>query len=326
MKIHNLILATCIVLIIAGKIHAASFDCSKASSEVEKMICSDYELSKLDETMNKAYVQALDRADNEERMIEDQRQWLKNERNACQNAECVKKAYKARMKELGWSSSGDEYVLVMSKNDCVCQHMLKIYNEDLKEYGEIKYDQHEEFKAIKWEKKRRYLRMEEGRKVYGSLEIDNIILTSQFDINNDGQVEIVVKDENVMFKGAGSDTISYFKGEASEYFKDQEFDGTKYKDAAGVIGRYAAGFDGVSYDLKELPKISAEAYGHYSIGPYFYINPLLYNGSYYIDMKDRQDRPAKWIVILKYTQENKPKDICYYLKSCEARSGTQGGE
>lgn len=44
----------------------------------------------------------------------------------------------------------------MSKDDCVCQHVLKIYNEDLKEHGEIKYDQHEEFTAIKWEKQQSY--------------------------------------------------------------------------------------------------------------------------------------------------------------------------
>ena len=53
-------------------------------------------------------------------------------------------------------SFADEYVLVMSKDDNVCQHMLKLYNDDLKKYGEIKYSQHKEFNTIKWEK-RNYL-------------------------------------------------------------------------------------------------------------------------------------------------------------------------
>jgi hypothetical protein len=149
-----------------------------------------------------------------------------------------------------WCSAcfADQYVLVMSKDDCVCQHMLKIYNEDLEEYGEIKYDQHEEFKAIKWEKKRRFLRMEQGRKVYSPLEIDNIVLTSQFDINNDGKVEIVIKEP------IQSQTIYYLKGETSTGFKDEEFDASIYKDATGVIGRYAAGFDELTYKLRELPR------------------------------------------------------------------------
>jgi uncharacterized protein len=80
--------------------HAASFDCGKAASEVEKIICGDDELSRLDESLNNAYLQALKRTDIKEQMIKSQRQWLKNERNACQNAECIKKAYETRIKEL----------------------------------------------------------------------------------------------------------------------------------------------------------------------------------------------------------------------------------
>ncbi len=53
----------------------------------------------------------------------------------------------------GWTSG---YVLVMSKEDNVCQHMLKIYNADLKKYGEVRYDEHEEFTAIKWEDQKYY--------------------------------------------------------------------------------------------------------------------------------------------------------------------------
>ena len=105
MKIHDIILATCFFLLITGNVSAASFDCAKASSEVEKLICSDAELSKLDESLSKAYLQALKRTDIKKQTIESQRQWLKNERNACRNAECVKKAYEIRIKELGLSSS-----------------------------------------------------------------------------------------------------------------------------------------------------------------------------------------------------------------------------
>ena len=38
---------------------AASFDCGKTSTAVEKMICADAELSKLDEKMAAAYAEAL---------------------------------------------------------------------------------------------------------------------------------------------------------------------------------------------------------------------------------------------------------------------------
>jgi len=79
---------------------AASFDCGKAASEVEKLICGDDELSRLDESLSKAYLEVLERADIKEKIIKSQKQWLKNERDACQNAECLKKAYESRIGEL----------------------------------------------------------------------------------------------------------------------------------------------------------------------------------------------------------------------------------
>ncbi len=106
MKIHNLILGAFFLFIIAGNIQAASFDCGKAASEVEKIICGNDELSRLDESLHKAYLQALKRADIKEQTMESQKQWLKNERNACRDAECLKTAYQTRIKELGLSSYG----------------------------------------------------------------------------------------------------------------------------------------------------------------------------------------------------------------------------
>jgi len=84
---------------------AASFDCKKAKTEVEKLICSNEELSKLDESLNEAYQRALNRTDIKQQTIKSQRQWLKYQRNMCQDAECIKNAYESRIKELGFTSS-----------------------------------------------------------------------------------------------------------------------------------------------------------------------------------------------------------------------------
>jgi len=111
MKMHHLILGLLFLLTLAGNIHAASFDCAKATSGVEKIICGDDELSKLDESLNEAYLEALERTDIKKRTIESQRQWLKKVRNACKDADCIKKAYETRLKELGslsYRSSDDE--------------------------------------------------------------------------------------------------------------------------------------------------------------------------------------------------------------------------
>jgi uncharacterized protein len=107
MKTQNLILGALFLLTISGAVHAASFDCEKATSEVEKLICGNEELSTLDESLSKAYQQALKRTDIKKRTIESQRLWLKNVRNACEDAECLTNANETRILELGlWTSYG----------------------------------------------------------------------------------------------------------------------------------------------------------------------------------------------------------------------------
>lgn len=85
--------------------HAASFDCAKATTKIENLICSNAELSKLDEDLNSAYQKSLLRNDVKQNAITSQKQWLKNERNVCQSVECIKLAYETRIKELGLTSS-----------------------------------------------------------------------------------------------------------------------------------------------------------------------------------------------------------------------------
>jgi len=85
--------------------HAASFDCTKARSDAEKMICSDGELSNLDESLNAQYQQALQGSDKRDDLIKSQRAWIKYARNVCTTRECLQNAYKSRIKQLGLTSS-----------------------------------------------------------------------------------------------------------------------------------------------------------------------------------------------------------------------------
>ena len=58
---------------------SASFDCSKAKLEVEKIICEFPSLSKLDEDMTKAYkyMLSISNETQKQELIEEQRKWLK---------------------------------------------------------------------------------------------------------------------------------------------------------------------------------------------------------------------------------------------------------
>lgn len=102
MKSIGLVLAGFLSASIA---HAASFDCAMAHTKIEKMICGDAELSKLDEDLGQAYRHALQREDVKQGARESQRLWLKSTLGACQDAACVKQAYQSRIKELGLTSS-----------------------------------------------------------------------------------------------------------------------------------------------------------------------------------------------------------------------------
>ncbi len=77
---------------------AASFDCLKARTRVEKLICFDPSLSELDDKLKVAF-DAVMNAGNATDITAQQRKWLK-ERNACTTAGCVEQQYSKRLKEL----------------------------------------------------------------------------------------------------------------------------------------------------------------------------------------------------------------------------------
>jgi uncharacterized protein len=87
------------VFLLANAVQAASFDCSKAATKIEKMICSDTKLSKLDEDLNSAYLSALQDGSQKKMLRRDEKEWLKV-RNGCPDRDCVKNAYASRIAQL----------------------------------------------------------------------------------------------------------------------------------------------------------------------------------------------------------------------------------
>lgn len=77
----------------------ASFDCTKATTEIEKMICSNTELSKLDQVMAETYNAALLKSTEANALKNRQRQWLKDLRY-CKTSNCLQGAYDARIRGL----------------------------------------------------------------------------------------------------------------------------------------------------------------------------------------------------------------------------------
>ena len=78
-----------------------SFDCAKAGSGQERMVCADRDLAKLDVTMHQAYVQAHNNVADKAQVLSAQRDWIKNSFRACSDKPCLVAAYQNRIAQLG---------------------------------------------------------------------------------------------------------------------------------------------------------------------------------------------------------------------------------
>lgn len=76
---------------------AASFDCAKAATPVERTICSNPQLSSFDEEMAEVYRPL---AQSSRPTILSQRDWLRYGRNTCKDQACLMHQYQSRIAEL----------------------------------------------------------------------------------------------------------------------------------------------------------------------------------------------------------------------------------
>lgn len=89
-------------LMLSFAAQGASFDCGKAITDVEKRVCDNPIISKLDEELGKLYQDAMNKANEEEkqRLMTEQKHWLKHTRNRCRDEPCLRVAYWSRQAEL----------------------------------------------------------------------------------------------------------------------------------------------------------------------------------------------------------------------------------
>lgn len=218
--------------------------------------------------------------------------------------------------EAAWAGP---YSLAMSKDKALCESMLSLYNKDMKTYGRINYDAHEIFSRIKWE----------------NIDKDNPFpmlnswLRADFDINNDGKDETVVKFSGRV-QAANLDTLYIYPGGSDIFSKNTD---------TGKRGRLLEtpnmlfeGYHSLHY-LKHVPKLLQEKILTYKLKhlpkylkkvnvndlrrdigkPYiagsFVLQPFIWHGTTYISITNRH---PEWIVVGKYKQAKEVQDICYF--------------
>lgn len=94
-----------IACLIFSQTQAASFDCAKAGTKVEKLICTDQQLSEMDNHLAEQYALALAKAQDKAALKIEQITWLK-ERNHCSDRECISQSYYQRLDTLGTLVAG----------------------------------------------------------------------------------------------------------------------------------------------------------------------------------------------------------------------------
>jgi len=90
-----------LILLVSQHSFAASFDCGKASTKVERMICMNPKLGESDQDLNDQYTRLILASEplKVAAIKTAQRQWLK-ERGKCSDQICVQKVYQKRVREL----------------------------------------------------------------------------------------------------------------------------------------------------------------------------------------------------------------------------------
>ncbi len=156
------IVAGCLVL--AAAAHGASFDCTKARTKTEGLICSNDELSKLDDQLSAAYKTALRDASHAEEIRQDQKKWIAW-RERCSDVSCLNEAYVTQIARL---ALGMNVQLIIGERNPVC--------------AEVSVDS---VRHIDFELNHAVIRSETPSRVLDGL--------ARVDINNDGHSEIVVR-------------------------------------------------------------------------------------------------------------------------------------
>lgn len=115
--------------VMAWPVWAASFDCNKAKTKVEKLICRHADLSMLDDELGKHYQKLLVVSNDKTKVIKSERHWLRKTRNQCQTHACLHQVYVKRIRTLKTLLKFTyHFILTRGKGVPVCKAYLKRLN------------------------------------------------------------------------------------------------------------------------------------------------------------------------------------------------------
>jgi uncharacterized protein len=127
----------------AASTQAASFDCTKASITVEKLICENSDLSKNDELMSSLYSISKNILGTSTEATKSQINWLAK-RNACHSVQCISEAYSEQIDGIIYRLESNEIDFMAATKIMLSQRDIKlgITGDELEErleYGSVEW-------------------------------------------------------------------------------------------------------------------------------------------------------------------------------------------
>lgn len=224
---------------------------------------------------------------------------------------------------VAWAGK-EAYRLVISQNIELCSTMLKLINDDLREYGEIHYEDHEMFAAVKWEPLSNLLG---GKYQNAPCEIQNV---ARFDVNNDGSQDLVVKYTGC-FKSRLLDWFIFLDVE-EDVFKTYD-DYTIEKNTVGKFPEDATALP--NYILKTPVPVKDRTkdklgltFTSEGVGGWIVINPFVYKSTAYLAITDRgvegTSPSGEGFVIGKYKSPRDLDEVCYFKQATQSKKRRRG--
>jgi len=192
------------------------------------------------------------------------------------------------------------YKLVWSQDTEVCAAILNLFNADMKQYGEIRYEQQKIF--AEW--KPMALPDDASPLHCGS------VMKATLDINNDGTEDMVVK-KVFCFHGMDSDGLFIFPADSDISTK------LTWANMRDLLFNVPNKVDFDSYELKRWPKSKKDNLPTV-LGQPLVLEPFAWQGTTYLSMTERYNN--YWIVIVKYKGGETLEDICYFGTTSSKKS------
>jgi uncharacterized protein YecT (DUF1311 family) len=129
----NIFKSICLLMLLMGAVcaEAASFDCSKAQSKVEHIICSNPNLSSADDAMALDYfVESESDGVDKHQLVKEQLAWLA-QRDRCQDEACIQDQYQKQPNSLN-AKECDFYTGGAMGNSVCSGNKLDVLNKILK--------------------------------------------------------------------------------------------------------------------------------------------------------------------------------------------------